>query len=108
MNQLFLSAIETVASARKCLGTGELRPGSKDIQQAWEILHELTRSLPPSLDYDVKLSLESVFAFLRTRLMEAKSQHSVTVLQEVESLLMIVHHGWLDHEAQREGLVAQL
>ena len=76
MNLLFLAAIESISSARRHLEAGELRPCSDAIRRAWEIILKLSRSLDPSLDSDVKGSLESVFAYLRTRLMEANSQHS--------------------------------
>ena len=105
MNLLFLQALESVGAAHRHLEVGELRPCSKEIQQAWEILLELKKSLPPSLDGEVKRSLESVIGYFQTRLMEAKSQHSLRVLQEIESLLTTVHQGWLASEPQQDGVL---
>ena len=76
---------------------GELRPCSEDIRRAFAVLLQLSQSLDLSFDSDVQGGLESVFAYLRTRLMEANSQRSLRVLQEIESLLEIVHQGWREN-----------
>jgi flagellar protein FliS len=74
-----------------------LRPCSEDIRRAFAIMERLSQSLDLSFDSDVQGGLEGIFAYLRTRLMEANSQRSLRVLQEIETLLITVHQSWQDN-----------
>ena len=70
---LYRGAIEAVGSARKHLAAGEIRPRSKSIVKAWEILLELIRSLDHSHGGDLSRNLSSLYAYMQKRLMEANS-----------------------------------
>lgn len=94
MTELLLEAIESVSSARRHLAAGLLRPASREVNQAWGILQDLSKSLNPLPDSDLKSNLQGMFTHLQIRLMEANSQHSARLLEEIESILLALHQGW--------------
>jgi flagellar secretion chaperone FliS len=94
VNLLYRGALEAVAAARAHLAAGAIRPRSKEITKAWEILHELSRSLDHTQGGDLSRNLASLYAYMQTRLMEANSLQSDDQLQEVQSLLTTVSDGW--------------
>jgi flagellar protein FliS len=91
---LYRGALEAVGAARKHLAAGEIRPRSKQIVKAWEILHELNRSLDHAQGGDLSRNLASLYAYMQTRLMEANSSQSDGPLREVEGLLSTLQEGW--------------
>jgi len=97
---LYRGAIDAVGAARRHLAAGEIRPRSKSIMRAWEILLELTRSLDHSQGGDLSRNLAGLYVYMQKRLMEANSQQSDRQLQEVETLLNTLLDGWHQVAAQ--------
>jgi flagellar protein FliS len=91
---LYAGAIEAVVAARRHLATGAIRPRSKSITKAWEILMELLQSLDHSQGGDLSRNLASLYLYMQTRLMEANSRQSDVPLKEVEDLLRTLMQGW--------------
>jgi flagellar protein FliS len=91
---LYKGALDAVGAARRHLAAGEIRARSKQIVKAWEILHELTRSLDHAQGGDLSRNLASLYTYMQTRLMEANSAQSDTPLQEVGHLLATLQEGW--------------
>jgi flagellar secretion chaperone FliS len=91
---LYRGALDAVGAARKHLATGEIRPRSRQIVKAWEILHELSRALDHTQGGDLSRNLQSLYAYMQTRLMEANSLQADAPLQEVERLLATLQEGW--------------
>src|SRR6267154_1540222 len=87
VNMLYRGALEAVSSARKHLAAGAIRARSKDITKAWEIIHELSRSLDHSQGGELSRNLAGLYVYMQTRLMEANSLQSDLPLKEVEQLL---------------------
>jgi len=107
VDMLFRGAIDAVGAARRHLAAGEIRPRSRQIVKAWEILLELNRSLNHSQGGDLSRNLASLYAYMQTRLMEANSSQSDPPLLEVERLLTTLQEGWqqvpsLEVSAQEE------
>ncbi len=94
VNLLYRGAIEAVGSARRHLASGAIRPLSKEITKAWEILRELLQSLDHSKGGEISQNLAGLYAYMQTRLMEANSQQSDAPLREVEGLLNTLSEGW--------------
>ncbi len=94
VNLLYRGAIEAVGAARRHLASGAIRPRSKEITKAWEILRELLQSLDHSKGGEISQNLAALYAYMQTRLMEANSQQSDTPLREVEGLLSTLSEGW--------------
>ncbi len=91
---LYRGALEAVGAARKHLAAGEIRPRSKQIVKAWEILQELSRSLDHAQGGELSQNLGGLYAYMQTRLMEANSRQSDVPLEEVEKLLRTLEEGW--------------
>jgi flagellar protein FliS len=91
---LYKGALEAVGGARRHLANGAIRPRSKQITKAWEILRELLVTLDHSKGGELSQNLAALYTYMQTRLMEANSQQLDAPLREVENLLTTLSEGW--------------
>lgn len=93
VRMLYRGAIDAVSLARAHLREGAIRPRSRQINKALQILHELLRSLNRETG-EIGTSLASLYAYMTTRLIEANSAQSDAPLAEVERLLGTLSEAW--------------
>jgi flagellar secretion chaperone FliS len=94
VRMLYRGAIDAVSLARAYLRQGAIRPRSRQINKALQILHELLRSLNREAGGEIGTSLASLYAYMTTRLIEANSAQSDEPLAEVERLLGTLLEAW--------------
>jgi flagellar protein FliS len=90
---LYRGAIEATGAARRYLKDRQIRERSREIMRALEILRELTRSLDPQYE-EISRPLRDLYAYMRTRLLEANARQIDPPLAEVEQLLSTLLEGW--------------
>ena len=95
VNMLYRAAIDSVGAARRHLAGGEIRERSRKIVKAWEIVHELRRSLDRERGGEISRSLADLYAYLQRRLIEANAQQKDAPLAEAERILTTLYEGWL-------------
>jgi flagellar protein FliS len=94
VRMLYRGAIDAVSLARVHLREGAIRPRSRQINKALQILHELLRSLNREAGGEIGTSLASLYAYMTTRLIGANSAQSDEPLAEVERLLGTLLEAW--------------
>jgi flagellar secretion chaperone FliS len=94
VRMLYRAAIDAVSAARAHLREGAIRPRSRQINKALQILHELLRSLNREAGGEMGASLASLYAYMTTRLIEANTTQSDVPLAEVERLLGTLFEAW--------------
>ncbi len=91
---LYRGAIDAARTARKHLADGRVRERAREINRAWGILQELTRSLDHAQGGEISRRLASLYAYMQTRLLEANAKQSGAPLEEVEALLGTLAEAW--------------
>jgi flagellar protein FliS len=91
---LYRGAIDAVAAARIHLRNGKIRERSRQITRALLIVHELLRSLDPTLGHEIARSLRDLYVYITQRLIEANARQIDPPLAEVERLLTTLLEGW--------------
>lgn len=91
---LYRAAVEAVAGARRHLHNGEIRPRSRAITKAVEILAELSSSLDHENAGDLSFQLARLYDYMQRRLIEANASQSDAPLAEVEYLLSSLEDAW--------------
>ena len=95
---LYRGALEAVAAARVHLKEPDIRQRTRRINQAYEILFELSQSLDHSLEKnaggEISQNLARLYAYMQTKLLEANSQQIESPLLEVENLLTTLAEAW--------------
>jgi flagellar protein FliS len=91
---LYRGATEAVTASRRNLRAGDIRERSRQIMRAWEIVQELKRSLDHASGGEISRSLDELYAYMQTRLLEANAQQSDPPLAEVEALLTTLSEAW--------------
>jgi flagellar protein FliS len=94
VRMLYRGAMDAVSAARGHLREGAIRPRSRQINKALQILHELLRSLNREAGGDIGTSLAALYAYMTTRLIEANAAQSDAPLAEVERLLGTLFEAW--------------
>lgn len=95
VNLLYRAAIDAVRAARRHLAAGEIRERSRKVVKAWEIVHELRRSLDEQRGGEIGRSLRELYVYMQGRLLEANARQMDAPLAEVERLLSTLSEGWL-------------
>ncbi len=91
---LFRAAIEAVVAARHHLQRGEIAERSRRITKAFEIIHELNRSLDHSAGGEISKRLAALYDYAQARLLDANAKQTEAGLIEVERLLGTLAEGW--------------
>jgi len=107
VNMLYRAAIEAVEAARRHLASGEIRERSRKITKAWEIVHELRRSLDDQHGVDLTRQLRGLYAYVQGRLLEANAQQADAPLAEAERILKTLLEGWSAAHAAAAAAVEQ-
>lgn len=94
IRSLYRGAIEAIGAARKHLRAGAIRERSSQIGKAWEIVHELLRSLDHVRGGEISRSLAELYAYMAGRLVEANAKQIEEPLEEVERLLTTLLEAW--------------
>ena len=91
---LYRAAVEAVRAARRHLAAGAIRERSRQITKANSILHELLRSLDREKGGKIAHSLNDLYAYMSTRLIEANARQIDEPLADVERLLTTLLEAW--------------
>ena len=106
VRMLYRGAMDAVSAARKHLAAGAIPERSRQITKAWEILHQLTRTLNHEKGGDISRDLDALYAYMSTRLLEANVQQADEPLAEVEKLLGVLWEAWSSVEWSGANQVA--
>ena len=106
VRMLYRGAMDAVSAARKHLAAGAIPERSRQITKAWEILHQLTRTLNHERGGDISRDLDALYAYMSTRLLEANVQQADEPLAEVEKLLGVLWEAWSSVEWSGANQVA--
>jgi len=87
IHMLYRGAVEAVGAAHRHLAAKQIRERSRQVNKAWNILQELSRSLDLERGGEIARRLGELYDYMQRRLMEANAQQSDAPLAEVESLL---------------------
>ena len=91
---LYRGALDSIASARRHLASGNIRARSKAISQAMEIITELSRSLNRNAGGELSETLAELYAYTETLLIDANSRQADPPLAEAERLLSTLAEAW--------------
>jgi flagellar protein FliS len=92
---LYEGAIAAVRAARNHLSKGDIRPRSRAVTKAVNILIELENSLNHSADRELCARLSGLYAFMRQTLLEANYHQTEAGLITVEELLVSLGESWV-------------
>jgi len=87
IHMLYRGAVEAVGAAHRHLAAKQIRERSRQVNKAWNILQELSRSLDLERGGEIARRLGELYDYMQRRLIEANAQQSDAPLAEVESLL---------------------
>ncbi|HXJ38525.1 MAG TPA: flagellar export chaperone FliS [Bryobacteraceae bacterium] len=92
---LYDSAIDALRAARGHLLSGEIRPRSRAITRAVNILMELNASLNHQLGGELSVGLSKLYNFMTNTLLEANYRQTEAGLITVEKLLVSIREAWM-------------
>ncbi len=91
---LYRGALDSIASARRHLASGNIRARSGAIAKAMEIVTELSLSLNQEAGGELSSALAELYAYTETLLIEANARQSDPPLAEAERLLSTLAEAW--------------
>ncbi|HLH43741.1 MAG TPA: flagellar export chaperone FliS [Bryobacteraceae bacterium] len=94
IHMLYRGAIEAVGAARRHLAAKQIRERSRQVTKAWNIVHELSRSLDFERGGEIARRLGELYDYMQSRLVEANARQVDGPLAEVESLLSTLCEAW--------------
>jgi flagellar protein FliS len=94
VNMLYRGALEAVVAARFHLAAGSIMERSRRIMKAWNILHELSRSIDPVQAPELSARLMELYVHMQQRLLDANIQQADGPLAEVQALLATLSEAW--------------
>jgi flagellar protein FliS len=94
IHMLYRGAIEAVGAARRYVAAKQIRERSRQVTKAWNILHELSRSLDFERGGEIARRLGDLYYYMQSRLIEANARQDDGPLAEVESLLSTLCEAW--------------
>ena len=86
IHMLYRGAVEAVGAAHRHLAAKQIRERSRQVNKAWNILQELSRSLDLERGGKIARRLGELYDYMQRRLIEANAQQSDAPLAEVESV----------------------
>jgi flagellar protein FliS len=103
---LYEGAIESAATARHFLLTGDIPARTKAINKTINIVSELMRSLNDEKGGEVSANLRRLYGYIQAKVVEAHTRKTAAPLQEVEKLLSILLDGWKGADAKFDPTAA--
>jgi flagellar protein FliS len=108
---LYRGALDSIASARRHLKSGDIRGRSRAISKAMAIVTELALSLDHRSGGDLSKNLAELYAYAETLLIKANTEQSDRPLAEAELLLSTLLEAWqnckaLDNRTGEDGASA--
>jgi flagellar protein FliS len=97
---LYRAALEATGAARRAVTAGDIRERSNQITRAWEVLHELRRSLDGVRGGEIARSLGELYDYMQNCLNQANAQQAEAPLAEVEGLLTTLLEAWREVRAE--------
>lgn len=94
VTMLYRGALDAVTAARRSLGSGLVSERSRQITKAWEIVHELNRSLDSEQGGQLSRNLAELYVYIQQRLLDANARQADEPLAEVEKLLATLWEAW--------------
>ncbi len=91
---LYRGALDSVASARRHLASGDIRARSRSITKAMEIVSELVRSLDHERGGFLSHELSRLYEYVLNLFAESNTRQSDAPLAEAETLLSTLLAGW--------------
>lgn len=92
---LFDGAIVAISNAVHHLGTGEVASKGQAISKAIAIIENgLRASLDKKAGGEIAVSLDSLYEYMTSRLLQANLENSVVMLTEVQNLLRDLKTSW--------------
>jgi flagellar secretion chaperone FliS len=91
---LYRAAVDAVRAARRHLAAGAIGERSRQITKAHAIVHELLRSLDREKGGEIARSLNDLYAYMSTRLIEANARQIDAPLADAERLLSTLIEAW--------------
>ena len=91
---LYDGAIASVTRARDGAARNDLKTRRDGLSQAMAIVNQLQSSLDMSAGGDLSQSLDSLYTFLVSRMVEANTKKDANALDEVHRLLCTLREGW--------------
>ncbi len=91
---LYAAALDSVASARRCVRAGDIRARSRAITKAMRIVTELSRCLNREAGGELSQNLANVYGYVLRLLIEGNVKQSEKPLAEAEGLLSTLADAW--------------
>lgn len=91
---LYAGALGSIASARRCLRSGDIRARSRAITKAMRIVTELSRCLNHEAGGALSVNLEKVYGYILRLLIEGNARQTEAPLAEAERLLSTLAEAW--------------
>lgn len=91
---LYRGVLDSIASARRYLKSGDIRARSRAITKAMLLVGELARSLNMAEGGEVSRNLAALYAYVMKLLIRANSEQSDPPLAEAEQLLGPLQEAW--------------
>jgi flagellar protein FliS len=91
---LYRGALESLASARRYLRSGDIRAGSLAIDKAMAIVNELLLSLDKRQGGELGCNLVQLYGYVQRLLMQANFEQREAPLIEAEGLLSTLLEAW--------------
>jgi flagellar secretion chaperone FliS len=96
IQMLYTAALDSIASARRCLRAGDIRARSRAITKTMRIVTELSRSLNREAGGDLSQNLANVYGYVIRLLVESNAKQLETPLDEAERLLSTLAEAWAE------------
>ena len=96
---LYRGALDSIASARRHLRLGDIRPRSEAVTKAMAIVTELARSLNAEQGGELTQNLDRLYGYIERLLIQANFEQRDQPLQEAERLLSTLADAWASFPA---------
>src|SRR5579864_252848 len=92
---LYRSALDSIATAKRHLRSGEIRARSRAISKAMAIVTELSLSLNHQAGGEISRNLAELYGYIEKLLIQANVEQCEPPLAEAERLLSTLLEGWI-------------
>jgi flagellar secretion chaperone FliS len=105
VQMLYAAALDSIASARRSVRAGEIRPRSRAITKAMRIVTELTRCLNREAGGELSRNLANVYGYVLRLLIESNAKQIEGPLVEAEQLLSTLADAWMQCAPQQPEFI---
>ncbi|GKW46569.1 flagellar export chaperone FliS [Planococcus sp. NCCP-2050] len=89
---LYNGSLKFMKLAKKAMADNNFQEKNTNIIKAQNITQELRVTLDP--DAEISKNMEQLYEYMYTRLIEANTKNDVTILEEVEGLMIELRDTW--------------